>query len=536
MVRILLILWLSLFIVNAQSIDQVYTKSSDKPLWGKLFEHYFNYKGYDKSYAIVIGISRYKSERYLATEEDPIRVKDYLLNEAGFDSVHLLTQDRVTKQRVGELMDNHFSRELTENDRFVFYWSGHGNTRILPRGDKRGYLPLAHTERDDYNNMISMDDIERWDDALPAKQTLYLLDSCFSGLAGESAKGSFALKQTIRQLAQPCRQLLTAGTSREQTYVDNSKESSVFTMALLSGLRGAADAEYGDFKKDGLVTVNELENYIRRSLAENRKLKGRTITPQLSELGNAEGENDGDFFFFKGKNVVQGILKVEPVYVERKEVLTAQSSQPMTQNNYNFPIPKMLNIQNKFEIGKYEVTIAEYKACVSLGECEQPKWLNKGNDYYKKMCLEDDCPIMGVSWHNAKAYVKWLSEKTGKSYRLPTEKEWEYVARAGTSSEWKWSFGNDEIELKKYAWYYENSNEKTHKVGLKLANPWGVHDMHGNVWEWTEDWYDSDKDSKVLRGGSWSNDAFYSQSAVRNFRSPTFRSYFDGFRLLRTLP
>jgi hypothetical protein len=118
--------------------DEVYQKPDNRAWWGKLFEHYFNYKGYEKSYALVVGISRYKSESYLATEQDPIKMKNYLIDEAGFDYVHLLTEESVTKSRVGHLMDNVFAKELKENDRFVLYWSGHGKTRVLPRGDKRG--------------------------------------------------------------------------------------------------------------------------------------------------------------------------------------------------------------------------------------------------------------------------------------------------------------------------------------------------------------------------------------------------------------
>jgi len=302
-----------------------------------------------------------------------------------------------------------------------------------------------------------------------------------------------------------------------------------------------------------LITINELERYIRRSLAENRNLKGRTITPQLSELGNAEGENDGDFFFFTNHKVVQ-TPKTSEVAFDNSPDLTPQSSQP-TQiiKPHNFPIPKTIKITDNFAIGKYEVTIAEYKACVTAGGCNQPIWLEKDNKYnidtgsyydYKRKCLKDNCPIIGVSWHDAKAYTKWLSQKTGATYRLPTEKEWEYVAKAGKPSEWKWSFGNDENELTKYAWYDKNSyylgenheHYGTQAVGQKLPNPWEVHDIYGNVWEWCEDWYSDEKKYKNLRGGSWDSSANFTRSALRFRIIPTDRFNNVGFRLLRTLP
>ena len=157
--------------------------------------------------------------------------------------------------------------------------------------------------------------------------------------------------------------------------------------------------------------------------------------------------------------------------------------------------------------------------------------------------------MINVSWHDAKAYCKWLSEKTGETYRLPTEAEWEYACRAGTTT--KWSFGDDEKELEKYAWYNKNSDDKTHPVGEKLPNPWGLYDMHGNVWEWCEDdWADNYKetprdgsanhnqkeDKKVLRGGSLGDDAYDTRSAFRFRYNPTDRNSDRGFRLLRTLP
>ncbi len=200
-------------------------------------------------------------------------------------------------------------------------------------------------------------------------------------------------------------------------------------------------------------------------------------------------------------------------------------------------------IDQKFELGKYPVTISQYMYFANEMKKHYPQWLEKGskydidtgiNNYYKKMNLSDNAPIIGVSWHDAKAYCDWLSEKTGDTYRLPTEAEWEYACRAETTK--KWSFGDNEEELEKYAWYDKNSAGATHIVGTKDPNPWGLCDMHGNVWEWCEDWYDEDKNTKVLRGGSWDSDADRTCSANRGRFNPGDRSFIWGFRLLRTLP
>ncbi len=194
--------------------------------------------------------------------------------------------------------------------------------------------------------------------------------------------------------------------------------------------------------------------------------------------------------------------------------------------NYIQPIMQYIKYKDgDFEIGKYQVTFDEY----DLFYEDTKKELIDDNKWGRGRR-----PVINVNWHDAIAYCEWLSQKSGQIYRLPTEAEWEYACRAGTDT--KWSFGDDEKELEKYAWYSKNSESKTHPVGEKLPNPWGLYDMHGNVWEWCEDWYDKDKDTKVLRGGSWNDLAFRTRSSLRLRYYPAYRNFNRGFRLLRTYP
>ncbi|MFM9847488.1 MAG: formylglycine-generating enzyme family protein [Hyphomicrobiaceae bacterium] len=179
---------------------------------------------------------------------------------------------------------------------------------------------------------------------------------------------------------------------------------------------------------------------------------------------------------------------------------------------------------------------------------------------------EDKHPVICVSWQEAKEYVDWLSRRTGHTYRLLTEAEWEYAARAGSTT--RYSFGDASEELCRYAngadakakevygsqnWTFTQCSDghvHTAAVGSYLANAFGLHDMHGNAWEWVEDcWVDTYKDaptdgssrlggecaSRVLRGGSWGGIPQYLRAAVRSRYQPDGRGNGLGFRLARTL-
>lgn len=185
-----------------------------------------------------------------------------------------------------------------------------------------------------------------------------------------------------------------------------------------------------------------------------------------------------------------------------------------------------------YYIGKYEVT--------------QGQWKNvRGNNPSRFSNCGDNCPVEQVSWDDIQDYIRILNQRTGKTYRLPTEAEWEYAARSGGKSE-KYAGGND---VDTVAWYDNNSGSRTHPVGQKQPNGLGIYDMTGNVWEWCQDWYgdgyykSSPKDNpqgpssgsyRVLRGGSWSNNAANSRATDRNSVSPGYRSSGLGFRLART--
>ncbi len=194
---------------------------------------------------------------------------------------------------------------------------------------------------------------------------------------------------------------------------------------------------------------------------------------------------------------------------------------------------------NSFAIGKYPVTQAQYEAVMGTN----PSYFSNNPQN----------PVEQVSWEDAQAFCQKLSQITGKTYRLPTEAEWEYACRAGTTT--RFYFGDDANQLGDYAWYDGNSQNTTHPVGQKKPNAWGLHDMSGNVWEWCEDdWHNNyigaptdgsawfikndnrSQSRKCLRGGSWGSSPVNCRSADRIRDFPDYDYSSNGFRVACVSP
>jgi len=227
-------------------------------------------------------------------------------------------------------------------------------------------------------------------------------------------------------------------------------------------------------------------------------------------------------------DVITNSIGMKLIHIPAGEFMMGSPSDEKDRQNDEGPQHKV-KISKSFYMGVYEVTQKQYKAVMG----------NNPSNF-----KGDNLPVENVSWDDTVEFCRKLSQKEGKTYRLPTEAEWEYACRAGTTT--RFSFGDSDSGLDGYAWYSNNSGSKTHPVGQKNPNAFGLYDMHGNVWEWCQDWYgrsyysnspavdpqgpDSGK-ARMLCGGSWGYNPWFCRSASRDWSSPDYRSSNLGFRV-----
>ncbi len=207
---------------------------------------------------------------------------------------------------------------------------------------------------------------------------------------------------------------------------------------------------------------------------------------------------------------------------------------------YNRETQHRVTLTKGFYMQTTEVTQGQWYQIMGTRPWSEKKFVREG----------DDCPAVYVSWNDCQEFIRRLNHREDTSkYRLPTEAEWEYACRAGSTT--RFCFDNSDSGLANYCWYKENTRkmgeEYAQKVGAKKPNAWDIYDMHGNVWEWCQDWYSSypsghiiDPEgppsalSRVIRGGGWYFSARDCRSANRYFNLPAFRDFVLGFRLARS--
>ena len=508
---------------------------------------------------------------------------------------------------------------------FVYY-AGHGHTLSRADGTKLGYIVPVNApdpEKDLSGFMtaaVSMREIEEISTLIKAKHVLMAFDSCFSGAIFRASSGTPS--HYIReQAAKPVRAFITAGEENERV-----PDESVFKTCFMQGLFES----YADRNKDGYVTGEEIGLYLKEQVvnytggaqhprfgkvnnplldkgdfvfalgkpapgpvppstpsleAEKKRLEEerkkieseRRELEQLKALAEERKKLEAERTRLeaekkklatikrpekiKGDLPEQGKVWRDPVtgmeFVRVPGGCFEMGSPSGEEGRHSNEGPVHEVCVDEFWMGKFEVTNAQYR---------QFRSVHNSKDYKGNSLNGDNQPAVYVSWEDAKAFAKWLSEKSGGRYqfRLPTEAEWEYACRAGTSTARYW--GDDPDDACGYANVHDQTSKRVNKfdwshhecddgyavtapVGSFKPNAFGLYDMLGNIWEWCEDIYSGDAYSKhqrnnpiyvdggsyrVIRGGSWSDGPGYVRSANRGGNSPGGRHDDLGFRLLRT--
>lgn len=275
----------------------------------------------------------------------------------------------------------------------------------------------------------------------------------------------------------------------------------------------------------------------KTSVSENSSSEFESSVDAALLLANLDvsektGENDdkeksGEIF---GKEI--GIA--DGVFQENGTQRLAQFDQKDRQENEGSKAcavcPEMVSIPgHKFAIGKYTVTFNEWDACVAAGGCGA--YVPSDNGWGR-----GNRPVVNVSWEDAQAYIRWLSDKTGKHYRLPTEEEWKFAALAGSTTAYYW--GNDvgRNNANCDGCGSEWDNRRTAPVGSFKPNAFGLYDMMGNVWQWTDTCWQGNCAKRMFFGGSWNHRPQDMRTTTRNWFNTNKRMRYLGFRLARTLP
>ena len=511
-----------------------------------------------KRYALLIGVNRYAK---------PIKslqfcVKDMELLADCFEktgipkeNIFLVTDDSPFELRPTGGVIRRQVETITSlagpNDQLIVAFSGHG---AMVNGES--YLCPSDTDLKDKNSIVSRDWVFEKLEKCRAKQKVFIIDACrdeisFNG--GKAVEGAHTLDDPFGADTHGFI-LISSCDKKQQSWEHPEIQHGVFTYFLAQGLSGEARNDRG------YVSIIGLFQY---ASSKTRSFVYRKFNMVQVPMFRQGGEMT-DFYLAKVDRPFRpGDFLIKPFPTEQ---LKAGDKHVIKVNGVDFTFrycpPGMfmmgsptseaerldeekqhkVTLTKGFWILETEVTVAMYKAYIddiryesdvetdySWQESDsQDSWLNPG------FHQDDDHPVTNVSWSEAAGFCQWLSKKSGLNFTLPTETQWEYACRAGTT-------GAYAGVLDEMAWYNDN-NGKTHPVGKKKPNAWGLYDMHGNVWEWcldcmadypsvaTDPIAASYGSQRVLRGGGWNSLAGFCRSAFRFNNDPRNRNNNQGFR------
>ncbi len=525
-----------------------------------------------KRVALIIGNAAYPGAGALKNPANDARDIAAKLRKLGFDVT--VRTDVVQKEMLRSLTD--FGDKVQSGSEVLFFYAGHG---MQVRG--RNYLiPIDAEIRSESSVSSEAVDVDQLLDKLSAARlSIVILDACRNNPFERQFRGG---GQGLAQINAPTGTLIAYATAPGKVAADGEGRNGLYTAELLSAMdipgikiedvfkrvRGNVVKKSGDAQtpwESSSLTGDFYFRFGEGTTALAAPQTTATIDTGVMEITFWESIKDStdaeDFQAYLDKYPNGLFVVLAERRVKRHAKLDAPVASPdvpmlpgavfqdcpdcpemvvipagsfeMGAEDYRDSVRPVhvVRIDKPFSMGKAEVTQGQWKAVM-------------GNNPSHFFGCGDDCPVERVSWDDAQEYLRRLSQKTGKSYRLPSEAEWEYACRAGSKQDYCGSNNIDSV-----AWHDGNSDDKTHPVAKKQPNAWGLYDMSGNVWEWVQDFWNKDYNGAptdgsawtmggpylVERGGSWIDGSRYTKAAIRNAYHSTERNYFLGFRLARSL-
>ena len=498
----------------------------------------------EQRWAVLVGVNDYAELKDLQFCRKDAEAVAKQLVDVGFprENVFVLTDGatdakyRPNKANIEDWISK-VLRSAEAADLVLVHFSGHG-----VHLDGKTYLcPTEARLEDPEHTMIELPTVYGNLDRCRARRKLLWVDACRndprqggSRDAAEHSKSTAGLLASLR--AAPEGILTLASCAKDQVSWEVEEFGhGVFIHYLLEGLSGKADRqERGN--GDNKVSMLELYNYA------NIKTKRFTLNERPSvQTPELFGRITGDFDIIELEaglpQEITNSIGMKLKLIPAGEFLMGSPESDEDAGDSEKPQHRV-RITKPFYLGVTEVTQGQWESVMRTRPWSGEDYVKEGSDYAASY----------VSWDDAVEFCKKLSSREGVTYRLPTEAEWEYACRGGTTT--VYHFGDDASRLGDYAWFEDNAydvDEKyAHRVSQKKGNPYGLYDMHGNVYEWCADWYNSDyyEDSptddpvgptlgsfRVFRGGGWRYFPRGCRSADRFYDSPGFRLSYLGFRV-----
>jgi formylglycine-generating enzyme required for sulfatase activity len=549
-------------------------------------------------YAVLIGVETYNTSTFnnLQFAGDDALALSMQLERLGFKTTTMTSESEsarlrpTTPKKITDVIQA-MGRSCAKDDTLVIALSGHGvqfsDEELLPTGVRETYFCPSDANLGDKSTLLKISSIVDAMNQTKASRKLLLVDACQENVLSSQGqkKGGRVIDlgsvHESRRTVPGGIAILFSCSDKQFSWEHPPLGHSVFTYHVIEYLRGSAQARYYD---EGKIELNGLVSYVGKNTNDYVIQKRLTSDGQFPVLrGNTSNWTLGN----RPANPMRmtNSLQMEFALIPAG---TFQMGTRLTpeQVHQRYPGGKVeyyegepqhqVKLTKPFYIGVHEVTVGQFRKFVEAEgykteaerdgkggygfDTETKKYSQDSKYSWRNPGFEQDDkhPVVNVSWNDAVAFCRWLSRVEGLEYRLPTEAEWEYSCRAGSSREY--TFGDDAEQLVGFGNVADASLKTTFsnattvqsndgsifttRVGSYRSNEFGLYDMHGNVVEWCSDWYGDYPTSSVVdpvgpvtgsnrvsRGGSWCNEAALCRSAVRFRFDPSFRINDLGFRL-----